>query len=234
VILALVCLAAYWNSFAAGLVFDNETILLKDPRLASATWQSVRDIVTHHYWWPSLDSHLYRPVTTLSYWFNYSVLGNAGNPVGYHAVNLLLHWTNAVLAFTLVRGVSGRPWAALAAAAVFASHPLTVESVTNVVGRADLLAGMSVVGGLCLYRRFLASAGWHRGAWLAALGVTYFAGVFCKESAVVLPGVMLLHDAALFLGSAAPRPAAARRAFGRAWPGYVTIVPGLAALLWAR
>jgi protein O-mannosyl-transferase len=233
-ILALVCLGAYWNSFAARLVFDNDTIILKDPRLTAATWRSVRDIFTHHYWWPSLDSYLYRPLTTLSYWFNYSVLGNAGSPFGYHAVNLLLHWANAVLAFTLVRGVSRRAWVALVAAAVFASHPLTAESVTNVVGRADLLAGMSVLGGLCLYRRFLGSAGWRRRAWLAALGVAYFAGVFCKESAVVLPGVMLLHDAAFPVESAARRMTAIRRSFARVWPAYLGIVPGLAVLLLAR
>jgi len=101
-------------------------------------------------------------VTTPSYRFNCSVLGNARHPFGDHAVNLLLHWFNAGLAFTLVRGVSGRPGVALVGAAVFASHPLTVESVTNVVARADLLAGMFVVGGLCLSRRFLGCAGWRR------------------------------------------------------------------------
>ena len=233
-ILALVCLAAYWNSFRAELLLDNQTIILKDPRLASASWQSVRDIFDHHYWWPSLESYLYRPLTTLSYWFNYSVFGNGASPAGYHAVNLLLHAVNALLVFALVRGVSGRPWAALVAAAVFASHPLTVESVTNVVGRADLLAAMSVVGGLLLYRRFLASAGWRRMAWLAGLGMAYLAGVFCKESAVVLPGVMLLHDVAFPVVSAPSRAATFRGSLARAWPGYAAVLPGLAVLLWAR
>ena len=80
-VLALLCLVAYWNSFRAVFLLDNETIILKDPRLRSVDWQSVRDIFTHHYWWPSLESRLFRPVTTLSYWFNYSVLGNGAKPV---------------------------------------------------------------------------------------------------------------------------------------------------------
>ncbi len=232
--LALVCLAAYWNSFRAELLLDSQTIILKDPRLTSASWQSVRDIFAYHYWWPSLESHLYRPVTTLTYWLNYAVLGNGPHPAGYHAVNLLLHAANALLVFALVRGVSGRPWAALASAAVFASHPLTVEAVTNVVGRADLLAAMSVVGGLLIYRRFLASAGWRRTAWLAGLGLVYLAGVFCKESAVVLPGAMLLHDLAFPFVSEPSRAATVRRSLARAWPAYAAVLPGLAVLLWAR
>ena len=130
----------------------------------------MRDIFAYHYWWPSLESHLYRPLTTLSYWINYSVFGNGAHPAGYHAVNLLLHCVNALLVFALVRALPAGPGRRSSSAAVFASHPLTVESVTNVVGRADLLAAMSVVGGLLLYRRFLVSAGWRRLASLAGLG----------------------------------------------------------------
>ncbi|MFO7692143.1 MAG: DUF1736 domain-containing protein [Vicinamibacterales bacterium] len=232
--LALVCLAAYWNSFRAEFLLDNQTIILQDPRLRAASWQNVRDIFTHHYWWPSLESHLYRPLTTLSYWVDYSVLGHGASPAGYHAVNLLLHWVNAVLTFSLVRSTTGRTRAALVAAAVAASHPLTVESVTNVVGRADLLAAMSILGGLLLYRRFQTTAGWRRAACLAGLGAAYLAGVFCKESAVVLPGIMLLHDIAFSRGSAPATLAAVRRWLAGAWPAYLATLPGLAALVWAR
>ena len=94
---------------------------------------------------------------------------------------------------------------------------------------------MSVMGGLLLYRRFLASAGWRRAAWLAGLGVAYLAGVFCKESAVVLPG----SDAAARRG--VPVAGAHRRSrrpsgggSARVWPAYAGVLPGLAALLWAR
>ena len=66
-VLAALCLAAYWNSFDAELLLDNKTIILKDPRLAAMSWENARDIFTRHYWWPSLESHLHRPVTTLSY-----------------------------------------------------------------------------------------------------------------------------------------------------------------------
>jgi tetratricopeptide (TPR) repeat protein len=233
-ILALACLAAYGNSFRAELLLDNETIILKDPRLQSAAWESVWGIFTHHYWWPAFESTLFRPLTTLSYWFNYSVLGNREHAFGYHAVNLLLHWACATLVYVLVRVVTRRPLAALFAAAVFAVHPLTVESVTNVVGRADLLAALSVLGGLLCYLEFRKSTGRRAAGWLAGLGASYLAGVFCKESAVVLPGIMLLHDFAFRAAGSPSRLAAMRRWAARAWPAGAAVLPGLAALIWAR
>ncbi|MCX6550589.1 MAG: DUF1736 domain-containing protein [Acidobacteria bacterium] len=232
--LALVSGLAFWNSFGAGLILDNIPIILQDTRLRTVGWQSVHDILTHDYWWPTGDSNLYRPLSTLSYWFNYSVLGNGANPAGYHAVNLLLHWLNTVLAFLLVRGVTGRAWAALVTAAVLACHPLTVESVTNVVGRADLLAGLSILGGLCLYRQFLGAAGPRRLPWLVGLGIAYIVGVFSKESAVVLPALMLLHDGLLPPAPGATRTATLRQAAARVLPAYASVLPGFVLLVWTR
>ena len=229
--LALVSILAYWNSFSAGLILDNIPIILQDPRLRTVQWSNVRDIFTHGYWWPSGDSNLYRPLTTLTYWVNYALAGGGVSPTSYHAVNLLLHWLNGLLVFLLVRGVSGRSWAALAASAVFACHPLTVESVTNVVGRADLLAGLSTLGGLCLHRRFLrAGVSGGRGL-LIAIALVYTAGLFSKESAVVLPALMLMHDALFPPAPGATRVAAVKSSAARAWPAYASLVPG--ALLFA-
>jgi tetratricopeptide (TPR) repeat protein len=241
-LLAVVCAVAYWNSLRAEFLLDNQSIILQDPRLRAVDWHSVRNIFAFNYWWPTFESDLFRPLTTLSYWFNYSVLGNGENPFGYHAVNLLLHWTNAVLAFALVRTVTRRAWAALFTAAVFACHPLTVESVTNVVGRADLLAGMSILGGLCLYRRFLNAAGppptraeqARPLRTITGLGAICLAGVFCKESAVVLPALMLLHDVAFPPAEGPTLLATIRRSAARVWPAYLAVLPGLAVLLWAR
>jgi tetratricopeptide (TPR) repeat protein len=288
--LAAICLLAYWNSFRAGFLLDNQSIILQDTRLRAIDWNSIRNIFTFNYWWPTFESDLFRPLTTLTYWFNYSVLGNGENPGGYHAVNLLLHFANVLLACMLIRGITRRPWVALFAAAIIASHPLTVESVTNIVGRADLLAGMSILGGLVLYRGYLAASAasaeqarplrrlGRPAVWLAGLGAVYLAGVFCKESAVVLPALMLLHGIAVPPVEDPPVPATderpgravpqlrgpqrgscvgvpnrrqaaaggagrlaaelhgtdACRSVVRAWPAYLSLLPGAAALLLAR
>src|ERR1019366_1100031 len=63
------------------------------------------------------------------------------------------------------------------------------------VGRADLLAGMAVLGGWLLYRQSTESAGWRRWAYLGALSATTAAGVFSKESAVMVLPVIVLYEA---------------------------------------
>ena len=127
-------------------------------------------------------------MTTLSLWFNYSVLGNGPNATGYHVVNFLLHFFNAWLLYQLALLALKRDGAAFLAAAIWAVHPIATEAVTSIVGRADLLAAMSVLGGLLLYAK-------RRGPGAAA---TLFAvatlGVFAKENAAVLIGLMLLWE----------------------------------------
>ena len=88
---------------------------------------------------------LYRPVTTFSYLLNYSVFGNADRPAGYHVVNWLLHTANVWLVFGLAVRIGRRFWPAAFAAALWAVHPLGTEAVTNIVGRADLLAAFGVL-----------------------------------------------------------------------------------------
>src|ERR1017187_4074358 len=92
--LCSVTLLAYANSFSSGFVLDNRGLLLQDPRTREATAENLKLIVQHTYWWPYGESGLYRPFTTLTYLFNYSLLGNTDHPAGYHWVNCLLHAGN--------------------------------------------------------------------------------------------------------------------------------------------
>src|SRR5262249_10204542 len=143
-------------------------------------------------------SGLYRPVTTLSYLFNYAILGNADRPLGYHVVNLALHIANVLLLFALLRQflISNSQfqieWAAFFAAALWAVHPLSTEAVTNIVGRSDLFAACAVFAGLLSFVRSVNASGARRVAWLAALSVSTFVGVFAKESAIVIAPLVVL------------------------------------------
>src|SRR5437870_4711947 len=74
--LGLLILIFYANSFTAGLAFDSEVIVKMDPRLRAASLTNLENIFAYSYWWPDHESVLYRPLTTLSYMFNYAVLGN--------------------------------------------------------------------------------------------------------------------------------------------------------------
>src|SRR5439155_24422640 len=90
--------------------------------------------------------------------------------------------------------LSGRLWASAAAAAPFGVHPIGVESVTNAVGRAELFATIAALGGLLLHVRAARSQGWWKVPWLAALMLLAMGGVFSKESAVLVGGVIVLYD----------------------------------------
>jgi tetratricopeptide (TPR) repeat protein len=187
-VLLLIALAAYVNTFALGLAQDSKTIVTADARVQAVTADNVKAILTKNYWWPKTGDGLYRPVTTLSILFNYAVLGNGPNAAGYHVLNFLLHsinvWLVYELALLLLRGTTP----AFFAAALWAVHPIGTEGVTSIVGRADLLAAMAVLGGLLLYIR-------SRSRWApVALFAISTLGVFAKENAAVLIGLMLLWD----------------------------------------
>jgi tetratricopeptide (TPR) repeat protein len=217
--LLMMVLAAYCNSFGLGLAQDSKAIVTQDTRIHQASVENLRLILEKNYWWPKYGDGLYRPVTTLSLLFNYAVLGSGPNPAGYHVVNFLLHCINVCLAYELVLLLFRRATPAFFGAALWAVHPIATEAVTSVVGRADLLAAMAVLGGLLLYART-------QGRWVpAALFAIATAGVFAKENAAVLLGLMLLWDICAGEG---------RSSVVRRWPCYAAVAASLLVLWWAR
>ena len=207
----------YSNSFQAGFALDNRRLLLQDPRIREASVQNLQLIFKHTYWWPDGESGLYRPITTASYLFNYAILGNGGRPAGYHWINLILHLGNVLLVNAVALLLIRQFWPPVFIAALWALHPVSTESVTNIIGRSDLLAAMSVLSGFLFY---LKSSGtervWRRLGWLAGLAAVTSLGVFSKESAVTVLGVIALYELtfwrdrkrgrALFLGCLAVLP----------------------------
>jgi tetratricopeptide (TPR) repeat protein len=187
-------LIAYSNSFQAGLVFDNSSLIGQDPRIRQATLEHIASILTGAYRYDKPTAGLYRPLTTFSYLVNYAVFGNGSRPQGYHWLNLALHGLNVALVYALGVTVLGEAAPAWTLAAVWGLHPLLTESITNIVGRADLLAAFGVLGGLLCYVQAGLAAGRRRPAWLAGVAAAQAVGLFSKESASVLPGIMLVFD----------------------------------------
>jgi len=188
-------LLANANSFRDGFPYDNRAAIPMDARVHAATSENIHLLLTQDYW-PKQPANLYRPLTSLSYLFNYVTLGNGIHPAGYHWVNLALHGLNAVLVYALgLLLFKQRIWAA-AMAAVWAVHPLLTESVTNIVGRADLLAGLGVLGGLLCYIYGTRTSGMLRLAWLAGAAAVTAIGMFSKESAIVVLAAIVLYDMA--------------------------------------
>lgn len=224
-LLALV-LAAYSNSFSGVLEGDSGPLVTQDKRVQQATRANFELILSQQYWYPTADSGVYRPSVTLSWMFNYVLLGNGEHASGYHAVNLALHMANVILAWLLALEIWKKPLAAFFTAAIFALHPVNSESVANVAGRADLMAGLGVLAALLLHARLPGASGWRKFAGPVAIFAAALFGVFSKENAVVLPVAMLLYDIVL----RRERPFA----WSRVLPGYAAAISALILMLIAR
>src|SRR5208337_4445985 len=134
----------------------------------------------------ALDWH---PITWLSYLLDSQMFGM--NPAGYHITNVLLHASNAVLLFLILESATGFAWRSLAVAALFALHPINVESVAWIAERKNVLS-------MFFFLLALAAYGWytHRPGVGRYLTVTFaFAlGLMTKPQVITLPFVLLLLD----------------------------------------
>ena len=221
--LFVVALLAWSNSFDGAFIFDNK-VLVQDTRIKAVTPQNIDLILNQEFWYPWSVTGLYRPLTTFSYLFNYAILGEGAHPAGYHWINFWIHVVNIALVYALGLLVFAEFTPALAMAALWALHPVLTESVTNIVGRSDLLAAFGVFAGLlCHARAASARGGWHKPLWLAALALAVTIGFFSKESAVVVLAVMLLYDFAL-----------ASTSWGSRVPGYLAVALPMAIFLYVR
>ena len=215
-------LIAYSNSFQSDLIYDSDAAILQDPRVSSATLENVKALLTQDYWNSNRSNGLYRPLTKLSYLFNYAVLGSGPQPASYHWVNFALHAANIALVYLLGLLVFESAPAAVALAALWGVHPILTESITNVVGRADLLSALGVLAGLLCHVKASSAVGRRKAGWLAGLAAAATVGIFSKENAVVLVAAMAIYDLAY------PRGASWRARL----PGYGALAAPFAAFFW--
>jgi protein O-mannosyl-transferase len=187
-----VTFCAYSNSLQAPFLLDNDPVILNDPRIRAATSSHIHRILAEQY--PLGLSGLYRPLTTLSYLFNYAILGNGTNPAGYHWFNLTLHAVNITLVYALGLAIFEQIPVALLLTAIWGLHPVLTEAVTNIVGRADMLAAFGVLAALLCHRQALRTWGRRKAAWLAAMALAVTVGMFSKEGAIVVAAVIAVYD----------------------------------------
>lgn len=138
----------------------------------------------------SFDVFNYHPLTWLSHMADVSLVGPEPGP--QHLINVGFHLLNTALLFAALRSLTGAQWESLFVAALFALHPMHVESVAWISERKDVLSACFSFLALWAYAGYAARPGILRYA-LVALAVT--AGLLAKPMVVTLPMVLLLLDA---------------------------------------
>jgi tetratricopeptide (TPR) repeat protein len=136
------------------------------------------------------DCELYHPLTMLSLMGDYQLHGlHAG---GYHLTNVVLHAASAILLFLVLRQMTGALWRSAFVAALFAIHPLRVESVAWVAERKDVLGGFFFMLTLGAYARYVRKP--NSLARYLMVAVAFLLALLSKPSVVTLPFVLLLLD----------------------------------------
>ena len=150
-LLALLTITLYWPATSHDFSIYDDEMYVKDNthvtsglRLANARWAFGTDYAGN-----------WHPVTWLSHMLDCQLFGL--NARGHHLTSLLLHALNAGLVFLLLNQMTGAAWRSLAVAALFALHPLRVESVAWVAERKDVLSGFFGLLALMAYARYAES-----------------------------------------------------------------------------
>ncbi|GEM_PF-1452101 len=158
----------YGNGIGGDFVFDDKSVITGNPMIENMSGAVKTFVSPYHYARPQ--SGLYRPLTFASYTINWNI---DPNPAFFHIINIFLNGLVAYLVFIIILNFKDRTTAA-ASAALFLLLPIHVESVTSIVGRAELLAALFLLLGLysVLKNRYLSSS------------IFFLAALFSKETSI--------------------------------------------------
>ena len=195
VVTLLIYLPMLWHGFVN---YDDPDYIIGNAHVTGGlTWANVVWAFT------SNDAANWHPLTWLSHMMDCQLFGV--NPAGHHLMNLLFHTANTLLLFLLLTQLTGALWRSAMVAALFAWHPLHVESVAWTSERKDVLSAFFWMLTILCYAKAVTSDKWqvtskdpslitHHSSlyWLALF---FFAcGLMSKPMVVTLPFVLLLLD----------------------------------------
>jgi regulator of sirC expression with transglutaminase-like and TPR domain len=185
VVLAVVILVVFWQVNQYDFVSD-------DFQYVAAAQVEVRNGITlDAFRWAFSTKYigLWNPLIWLSFMFDYKLFGlNAG---GYHVTNLILHIFSTLLLFWLFNRMTGAIWRSAFVAALFALHPLHVESVAWIAERKDTLSAFFWMLTLCLYVHYTEKPVIRK--YLPVL-LCFACALMSKPMVITLPIVMILLD----------------------------------------
>lgn len=169
--------------------FDDDRYVYENPEVSRGlTLGGLKWVLTHSH------ASLWHPLTTLSHMADCQIYGL--KPGGHHFTNVVLHNIGAVLLFLALRqmtgkGRSGSDWRSAFVAAIFAVHPMRVESVAWIAERKDVLSGVFFMLTIGAYLRYARSQSLLR---YVTMSIFLVCGLMSKATFVTVPLVLLLLD----------------------------------------
>jgi tetratricopeptide (TPR) repeat protein len=183
----LVCatLGAYWR------ILDSDFVNIDDPMYVTDNRQVQSGLSWQGIWWAFTTGYAsnWHPVTWLSHMLDCQLFGVRAGP--HHLINVLLHIVNTLLLFVVLERMTKALWPSAFVAAVFALHPLHVESVAWVAERKDVLSSLFWLLTMLAYVGYVERPKLTR--YLLALAF-FVVGLMAKPMLVTLPFVLVLLD----------------------------------------
>lgn len=240
VALVVTVLVVYSNALDGDFCYDENIVILRndnvqDPARLWTLW-------TDTYWGTAvgdeLDSRGYRPLTIFSYHMNHRISGN--DPFAYHLTNVALHAACTALLLLLALRLRFGLTVAVPAAALFAVHAIHTEAVTQIVGRAELIAGLFMLLATLLHVEAFphpdrpAPPASRRWMYVALAVLSVLLGFLGKESAIGFYGLVLATDLVVLGLQGSVLETAKRLVVSRyrAWLAYLLPLAAFLVLRW--
>ena len=184
-LLATVTFIAYHSAiFCEFVSLDDPEYVYRNPRVMNGL-----SLQGFWYAWTSFEHSNWHPVTWLSYELDGSFWH--GQPMGYHITNIVLHAVDVVLLFLVLKRLTGQRGCSAAVAAIFALHPLHVESVAWISERKDVLSLFFMLLTIWCYQTYAERPNLFR---YLTVVLFFILGLLAKPMLVTLPILLLLLD----------------------------------------
>jgi len=164
--------------------FDDDYYLFKNAHIKTFDFEAIKSIFSSFYF------SNYHPLTSLTYLIEHQLYGL--NPMPYHLFNVILHLLNTLLVYKLIEKLSGKKLTALLVSALFAVHPMHVESVAWIAERKDVLYTLFYLSALLVYLNYINSKSKIKYYLICLL--LFVLSLLSKSAAVTLPVLMLAVD----------------------------------------
>lgn len=183
-ILGAAAFALYLPSLAGDFVYDDASYVRNNPHLQELTLETARWAFTHAY------VGNWHPLTWLSHAADVALFG-IEDATGHHIASVVLHALNVALLCIVLARMTGFTWRAAAVAAIFAFHPINVESVAWISERKNVLCTFFLLLTLLAYHGYIQRPS--AGRFLLVM-LAFAAGLSAKPMLVTLPFALLLLD----------------------------------------